>query len=140
MPKLKNSATSAIWSASSAARGISIIVPTMYGSLMPALSMIASATWRGLLFQDLQLLLVDRQRDHDLRADLDALLRARDGGLDDRRHLHVQDFGIGDAQPAAAVAEHRVGFVELLAAVPDLLRRHAGDLAELVRRPRHPWA
>ena len=55
-----------------------------------------------------------------------------DGGLDDGRHLHVEDLGIGDAEAAAAVAEHRVGLVELLAAVLDLLGADAGDLGELV--------
>ena len=35
VPKLKNSATSAIWLATRAARGISIIVPNLYSNFTP---------------------------------------------------------------------------------------------------------
>jgi hypothetical protein len=35
------------------------------------------------------------------------------GGLEDRAHLHLVDLGVGDAQAAAAVAEHRVELVQL---------------------------
>ncbi len=47
VPKEKNSATSAIWSASSAARGISIIVPSMYLHLAAGLLDEPSATARA---------------------------------------------------------------------------------------------
>ena len=41
-----------------------------------------------------------------------AFLLHRDGGLEDRPRLHLVDLGIGDAEPAAAVAEHRVELVQ----------------------------
>ena len=37
----------------------------------------------------------------------------RGRGLEDRAHLHLVDLGIGDAEAAAAMAEHRVGLVQL---------------------------
>ena len=41
-----------------------------------------------------------------------------DRGLEDRAGLHLVDLGIGDAEPAAAVAEHRVGLVQLARRAP----------------------
>ena len=46
VPKLKNSASSAILSAKSAALGISIIVPTSYFKSIPDSFIIASAVWQ----------------------------------------------------------------------------------------------
>jgi hypothetical protein len=38
------------------------------------------------------------------------------GRLEDRARLHLVDFGIGDAQAAAAMAEHRVELVQFTCA------------------------
>ena len=40
------------------------------------------------------------------------------GGLEDGARLHLGDLGIGDAETAAAMAEHRVELVQLLDAAP----------------------
>ncbi len=56
---------------------------------------------------------------------VDLLLLADDGGFDDRRDLHLQDFRIGHAQAAAAMAQHRVGFVQLRHACLDVSRLDA---------------
>ncbi len=42
------------------------------------------------------------ERDHDLGLDLDAFLVHLGGGFEDGARLHLGDFGIGDAEPAAA--------------------------------------
>ena len=52
-------------------------------------------------------------------------------GFDDGAHLHLENFGIGDRQAAAAVAEHGVGFVELLDAARDDVGAEAEFLGEL---------
>ena len=44
------------------------------------------------------------------------------GRLEDRPDLHLGHFGIGDAQPHAAVAHHGVGLVQGLAAFLDVGR------------------
>ena len=57
------------------------------------------------------------QRHHDLgdrRVARAALLRDRNRGLEDRPRLHLVNLGIGDSEPAAAMAEHRVELVKLL--------------------------
>ena len=48
------------------------------------------------------------QRDHDLRLELDALLRDVRRGLEDRPRLHDVDLGEEQSQAAAAQAKHRV--------------------------------
>ena len=58
--------------------------------------------------------------------------RHRERGLEDGARLHLVDFGIGDAEPAAAMAEHRVEFVKL--GDPALQRLDAD--ARRRRRPR----
>ena len=51
--------------------------------------------------------------------------------------LHLVDLGIGDAEPAAAMAEHRVGFVQRVAALPHRRRRSCRSAAPSRRiRPR----
>ena len=50
-------------------------------------------------------------------------------GLEDGAGLHLVDLGIGDAEPAAAMAEHRVELVQLVGARLDLGHR----------RRRGPW-
>ena len=44
---------------------------------------------------------------------------AFDGGFDDGAHLHLENFGISDRQSAATMAQHGVGFVQLLDATGD---------------------
>src|SRR5665647_2110090 len=88
----------------------------------------------------LELLLDADQRDHDLRVDVHALLLDDAGGLEDGARLHGRDLGIGDAQAAAAVAEHRVRFLEVLDLGGDLHGRDAhrhGDLLLLELGVRH---
>ena len=54
-----------------------------------------------------------------------------EGGLEDGAHLHFVDLGIGDAEAAAAVAEHRVDLVQFGArGLRKSLRRHAGLLRD----------
>src|SRR6266545_1270596 len=63
-----------------------------------------------------------RERNHDLRLDLDPPPGAGAGGLDDGPHLHVVDLRERDAQAAAAVPQHRVEFLERLDAGHQLLK------------------
>ena len=74
------------------------------------------------LAQDLELLLVVDERDHDLdvRRVAGALLDRR-GRAHDRLDLHLVDLGHQDPEPAAAGAEHRVLLVDLLHARERLL-------------------
>ncbi len=63
--------------------------------------------------EDVELLSGSDQRHHDLGLDrLAGLLDHRGRRLEDRRRLHLVDLGIGDAEAAAAVTEHRVGLVQ----------------------------
>ena len=110
MPNEKKSATSAISSARSAARGSSIIVPQRYSSLrrllVHHLDSVSSRSRRSSSREA-------DERMHDLderrlaRALLHGLRRARD-----RAHLHLVDLRPLDAEPAAARAEHRVRLVQ----------------------------
>ena len=59
------------------------------------------------------------------RLHVDALRLHVQPGLDDGADLHLGDLGIGDAQPAAAVAEHRVELGQLVHAHADPGQRHA---------------
>src|SRR5260221_2499051 len=68
---------------------------------------------RGLV-ENRHLFSVESERNHDLRYYFNLLLVAFDGRFDDGAHLHLQNFRIGDRQAAAAMAEHGVGFVQLL--------------------------
>ncbi len=54
------------------------------------------------------------ERNHDLGKHLDALFCAIDSGLENSSRLHLGYFRIGDAEAAAAVAEHRIELVQLL--------------------------
>ena len=66
------------------------------------------------VLDELQLLDLADQRDHDLGLDivLRMLLVDVDGGVDDGGGLHLGDLRIGDGQTAAAVAHHRVELVQ----------------------------
>jgi len=75
---------------------------------------------------------------------VDSSARARDfmadvspglaGGLEDRAHLHLIDLGEGDAEAAAAVAEHRVKLVQAGGLVHDFLGRLPGGLRTFLDR------
>ena len=121
MPKEKNSASFAISSAVSAPRGTSIMVPTRYSTPDAVLAQHLLGRLEHDLLLPPQLLDVADQRDHDLGLDRDALLRHLQRGLEDGARLHARDLGIGDAQPAAAVAEHGVELVQLLHRAQQLL-------------------
>ena len=102
MPNEKNSATSAISSATSAARGVSIIVPTevvdtadLAGGRERRLGDLAHPA-----DEQLQLGFDDDERDHDLDLRVAAGLLALDRGLDERPHLHAVEPGLEDAEPA----------------------------------------
>ena len=74
----------------------------------------------GLL--QLELLAEGDEGHHDLGLGLDAaLLLDFDGGLEDGARLHFGDFGVGDAEAAAAVPEHGVELVQLQHAPHDHL-------------------
>ena len=68
-----------------------------------------------------QLAHIADERNHDLRNDFEPFLIQLAGRFHDRARLHLGDFGIRDAEPHAAMAEHRVEFVELLDARQQLL-------------------
>ena len=53
------------------------------------------------------------ERDHDFEVRFAAFLLDDDGGLDHGAHLHLGDLREGDAEAAAAQAEHGVGLVQL---------------------------
>ena len=65
------------------------------------------------IHQDSQLLLVQSERNHDLRYYFNLRLVAFDRRFDDRPHLHLQNFRIRDGQATPAVSQHGVGFVQL---------------------------
>ena len=70
------------------------------------------------------------QRDHDFGIDLDAGALRLYRGFEDGAALHLRDFGIEDAQPAAATAEHRVDFRQVVHPLLDL----GGRDAQLARK------
>ena len=67
---------------------------------------------RHALAQNLQFPFVADQRDHDLRQHGQAGARQLARGFHDGRDLGLVDLREGDAQPAAAVAQHRVQLVQ----------------------------
>ena len=79
------------------------------------------------VLDELQLLDLADQRDHDLRLDAvpGELLVDLDGGVDDGGGLHLGDLRIGDSQTAAAVAHHRV---ELMQRGDDVLELGDADV------------
>ena len=84
---------------------------------MPEAACTSFATLSMTGFQDVELRLGRDQRDHHLRDNGRAgALAHRDGCLEDGPRLHLRDFGIGDREPAAAMAEHRVLLLELVEA------------------------
>ena len=100
-------ASAAISSARSAARGSSIIVPTMIvraSRRAPARRPAAIATMRACTMSSSSC--HGDQRDHDLghAPATPVALAALDRRLEDGARLHLVDLGIGDRQPAAADA------------------------------------
>src|SRR5262249_13391180 len=61
-----------------------------------------------------------------------ALLLDDGCGLEDGAGLHLVDFRIGDAEPATAMAQHGIGFLEHGGAGGDMLGGHAGGLGHLL--------
>ena len=81
----------------------------------PPFAITSSATRRTIAAWSLELLDVADQRDHDLgHRPAMPFFDDSQRRLEDRARLHLGDLGIGDAEPAAAVPEHRVELVQLL--------------------------
>ena len=114
MPKEKNSACSAISSATSAARGTSIMVPTVIVELdRPARR---TPVWPLAAVCSRRFASSSRCPTSGIMiSGLSAAARLHpDAGAASRiaRDLHLVDLGIGDPEAAAAVAEHRVELVQ----------------------------
>ena len=98
------------------------------------------------LFDQVEFGFAGNERHHDLRRDRRASRAAGlDRGFENGARLHFRDFRIGDRQPAAAEAEHRIELMQLTRAVGEFFRigahrlRHFRDLLiglrqELVQR------
>ena len=114
MPNEKNSADSAISPAVIAARGSSIMVPTLKSTSTPGLVLHLAGDVHDLLLDQVELPDRRDQRDHDLRPRVAAGLLAGDRGLEDRPGLHREQAGDHDAEPDAAQPEHRVLLVQPL--------------------------
>ena len=132
MPKEKKSASSAISSARSAARGSSIIVPQRYSISGASSSMTRIVSSRSRRSSSLK----RDERVHDLdERRVAGALAHRLRRPRDRAHLHLVDLGPLDAEPAAARAEHRVRLVQHLDPLPHpLVRRLLERRQELVQR------
>src|SRR3546814_17159458 len=103
VPKLKNSATLAIRPACSAARGSSIMVPTMYSTAIPVAACTSPAT-RSMIAFRIEISLSVRQRDHHLGHRCGTgRLRRLGRRLEDRAGLHLADLREGRSE------ERRVG-------------------------------
>ena len=90
------------------------MVPTIYfKSVMPALSRTSSATRSTICLLIFEFFDAADQRDHHFRDHLHALLRHLHGRFEDGASLHLGDLGIGDAEAAAAMTQHRVELVQL---------------------------
>ena len=115
MPKLKKAACSAISSARSAARGSSIMVPTRYSSVPAPLLADLGRDGVDPLLDQLQLA---RRQTNGIMISGTTVSPLRlpatvERGLEDGARLHLVDLGEQDAEPAAAQAQHRVGFLEV---------------------------
>ncbi len=121
MPKQKNSATSAISPAVSAARGISIMVPNLYSNSTPFSAMTCRGDALQLGLDHVELVDVAGQRDHHLRLDYDALERLVGRSLEDGPHLHLDDLRHDDAQADAAQTHHGVALVHAVDAPQQFL-------------------
>ena len=72
------------------------------------------------------------QGDHDLGDGLDAAFQAVARRLENRPGLHLGDLGVGDAQPASAMAKHGVGFPQVLQLSLETVHGHPGLRGELL--------
>ncbi len=131
VPKLKNSAISPISSATKAARGTSIIVPTEISSLPLYFffSCTSAIVLADLIRQHRKLAGGTDERDHDLGLSVDLLLLARDHGFGDGGDLHLENLRIRDRQAATTMSEHRIHLVQLV----DALLHVGGRDAEFLR-------
>ena len=77
-----------------------------------------------------ELLVVAHQRNHDLDMYRNARCADIHRCLDNGTGLHLGDFGIGVAQTAAAVSQHRVEFGQRLDLLDDLLERDMHILSQ----------
>ena len=104
------------------------MVPTKYCSFfMPAFPALPRRRATTISFWFSSSLHAADQRNHDFRNDLDALLRHLHGGFENRARLHLGDLGIGDAQTAAAMAQHRIELVQLFHAMQQLRQTASSD-------------
>ncbi len=69
--------------------------------------------------------------DHDLGPHVDPAPRGAHRGLEDGARLHLRDLGIGDAQPASAVTEHRIHFPQVVDDATELLLTELQRLSEV---------
>ena len=130
VPNEKNCASVAISSAVRAPRGTSIIVPTRYLILISCSFITSAATRSTMIFWSRSSLTRPTSGIMTSGSDLEPFLRQLAGRLEDGPRLHLGDLGIRDAEPHAAVAEHRVELVQLLDAVQQgLLRGQLGGVA-----------
>ena len=104
-----------------AARGSSIMVPTRYSSFWPDIWLTSDATWSTTAFMRSSSFLVATSGIMISGITvLPRLLLHLGHGLEDRAGLHLVDLRVGDAEPHAAMAEHRVELVQLVGARLDL--------------------
>ena len=76
------------------------------------------------------------QRHHDLQQDRPALVAfGLDSSLKNGARLHLVDFRMGDSQAAAAVAQHRVQFLQRARAQADVLDIRAHMAREILEFP-----
>jgi hypothetical protein len=74
---------------------------------------------------------VTDERNHDLGPDFLALLLHFGHGFKDRPRLYLGNLGINNAEPATAMAKHRIELVQLIDAARDVLHRNP-DFARVV--------
>src|SRR5579863_1564833 len=84
------------------------------------------------LFQDFHFFSGHRERMHDLRKYFNSALLAFNRCFNDRAHLHLQNFWIGDRQPAPAVSKHGIRFMQLFNAANHCFYRYADLLREIL--------
>ncbi len=100
---------------------------------MPRALATSASTRSTISFRIVELARDGDQRDHDLRLHgLARLLLDQRRRLEDGAGLHLVDLGIGDAEPAAAMAQHRVGFLQHRRALGDMVDGDAGGLGHLL--------
>jgi hypothetical protein len=111
VPKLKNSAVSAISFAIKAARGQLDHGADHISELFAAFFLNGVSNCGNAVAQKIQLGLEPNQRDHDFQIDCVARFPLRiERGFKDRPRLHLVNLRIADPEPAAAMAQHGIGF------------------------------